>query len=313
VAVKAVGMPDRTPDVEQGVSPRELGALAFAALALALLAIAGLASSGSPWHANPAAASAPTTALRGLASVGGVVLVIALLLLWVGTPTARRSKRKRRTIVGDEFDELGTSLWTTAKTVAVLLLGLAIFCIATVPLLSRASAPFQSGAGAQPSAPARSARAVPGRPADSVNLGWLLVPVAVTFAILTPAAVVIRRRRLQRDEAMHAGETSAFGRAVRASIAALESERDPRTAILRAYARMEQAFRGVEIVRAADETASEFLARTTRRLPVSAGAAAALTERFEEARFSTHPITEANRGQALASLHRVERELAERS
>ncbi len=242
------------------------------------------------------------------------MLVIALLLLWVETPTARRSKRKRRTIAGDEFDELGTSLWTTAKTVAVLLLGLAIFCIATVPLLSRASAPLQSGAGvAHPSAPARSARNVPGRPADSVNLGWLLVPVAVTFAILTPAAVVIRRRRQERDEAMHAGETSAFGRAVRASIAALESERDPRTAILRAYARMEQAFRDVEIVRAADETASEFLARTMRRLPVSAGAAAALTERFEEVRFSTHLITEADREQALASLHRVEQELAERS
>ena len=238
--------------------------------------------------------------------------MVALLLLWVGTPTARRSKRKRRTIAGDEFDELGTSLWTTAKTVAVLLLGLAIFCVATVPLLSPTSAPLQSGAGAHPSAPAHSARNVPGRPADSVNLGWL-VPVAVTFAILTPAAVVIRRRRLRRDEAVHAGETSAFGRAVRASIAALESERDPRTAILRAYARMERAFRDVEIVRAADETASEFLARTMRQLPVSAGAAAALTERFEEVRFSTHVITEADREQALASLHRVEQELAERS
>jgi hypothetical protein len=75
---------------------------------------------------------------------------------------------------------------------------------------------------------------------------------------------------------------------------------------------MEQAFRDVEIVRAGDETASEFLARTTRRLPVSAGAAAALTERFEEVRFSTHPITEADREQALVSLHRVEHELAER-
>ena len=235
--------------------------------------------------------------------------MIALLLLWVGTPTARRSKRKRRTIAGDEFDELGTSVWTTAKTVAVLLLGLAIFCIATVPLLSRDSAPLQSGAGADPSASARSARNIPDRPADSVNLGWLLVPVVVTFAILAPAAVVIRRRRLERN-AMHAGETSAFGRAVRASIAALEAERDPRTAILRAYARMEQAFRDVEIVRARDETASEFLGRTMGRLPVSAGAAAALTERFEEVRFSTHLITEADREQALASLHRVEQELA---
>ena len=99
---------------------------------------------------------------------------------------------------------------------------------------------------------------------------------------------------------------------MRAAIAALESERDPRRAILRAYARMEQAFRDVEIVRARDETASEFLGRTMRRLPVSAGAAAALTERFEEVRYSAHQVTEADRAQALASLQRVERELGER-
>ena len=308
---KAVGMRGGTPGAEQGASRRELGALALAALALALLAVAGLASSVSPWHANRAAASAPTTVLQSLAAAGGVVLVVALLLLWVETPAEQRSKRKKRTPTGDELDELGASVWTAGKTAAVLLLGLAILLIATVPLLSRASAPLQSGAGALPSAPARSPRSEVGRPADSVNLGWLLLPIAVTLTILTPAAAVIRRRRLKRGEATHAEEASAFGRAVRASIAALESERDPRTAILRAYARMEQAFRNVEIVRAGDETASEFLARTMRRLPVSAGAAAALTERFEEVRFSSHLITEADREQALASLHRVEQELAE--
>jgi hypothetical protein len=312
VAFRAVGMRGRTPGSEQDASQHELGAVALAALALALLAVVGLASSVSPWRANGAAASAPTTALQALAAAGGVVLVVALLLLWVETPTARRPTRKKRTLAGDELDELGASLWTAGKTVAVLLLGLAIFCIATVPLLSRASAPVQNGTGADPSAPASSPRSEVSRPARSVNLGWLLLPIAVTFAILTPAAIVIRRRRLKRGEAIEAGETSALGRAVRASIAALEAERDPRTAILRAYARMEQAFEDVEIVRARDETASEFLGRTMRRLPVSAGAAAALTERFEEVRFSTHQITEADRKQALASLHRVERELAER-
>jgi hypothetical protein len=133
----------RTPGPEQDASRHELGALALAALALALLAIAGLASSVSPWHANRAAVSAPTTALHGLASVGGVLLVVALLLLWVETPTAQRWKRKKRPLSSDDLDELGTSLWTTAKTVAVVLLGVAIFCVATLPLLSRPSAPSQ--------------------------------------------------------------------------------------------------------------------------------------------------------------------------
>ena len=308
MVLRAVGMRSRTPGAAQDASARELSALALAALALALLAVAGLASSASPWHANPAAARAPATVLQGLAAAGGVVLVVALLLLWVGTPAGRQAKRKRRTHSGDELDELGASLWTAGRTAAVLLLGLAVFFLAAVSLLTRDAEPVQS-AGAPPSAPAQPPRSEVATPAESVDLGWLLLPIAVAFTILTPAAIVIRRRRLKRGEATEAGETSALGRAVRASIAALEAERDPRTAILRAYARMEQAFRDVEIVRARDETASEFLGRTIRRLPVSAGAAAALTERFEAARFSTHEITEADRKQALASLLRVEREL----
>ena len=310
VAFKAGGVRVKTPGAEQSAARPELRALALAALALALLAVVGLASSGSAWH-GPRAASAPTTALQGIAAAGGVVLVVALLLLWVETPTARPLRRKRRTLAGDEFDELGASLWAAGKTAAVVLLAVAVFCFAALPLLSRGPA-RQTPTFAHPSVPAGPPRGEGRRSADSVNLGWLLLPIAVALTILTPAAVLIRRRRLKRDEAAHAEEPGALGRAMRASIAALESERDPRKAILRAYARMEQAFWDVEIVRARDETASEFLGRTMRRLQVSAGAAAALTERFEEVRYSTHQITETDRAQALASLHRVERELRER-
>jgi Domain of unknown function (DUF4129) len=238
------------------------------------------------------------------------VLVVALLLLWVATPTARRWKRKKRPLSSDDLDELGTSVWTSARTLAVVLLAVAILCIATLPLLSGPSAPSQGLMLPRPHSPAP--------PADEgrighgpLKFGWLLLPIAVTFAILTPVAVLIRRRRLNADEEGQPEELGALG-AVRASIAALESERDPRRAILLAYAQMEQAFRNVEIVRARDETASEFLGRTTRQLPVSAGDAAVLTGRFEEARFSTHRLTEADRAQALEALRRVEGELSRR-
>jgi Domain of unknown function (DUF4129) len=293
----------KTAGAQHRASRPELRALAFAALALALLGMAGLASSASAWHSTPVAAAAPTVALRGLAVAGGVVLVVALLLIWVEIPRAP---------AGDELDELGGSLWTASKTTAVVLLALAVFCIAALPLLARPSVPSENRMDAQPSASAVPPRSERSKAAPSLNLGWLLLPIAVTFAILTPAAVLIRRRLHSQGQEADAEEPGALGRAVRASIAALESERDPRTAILRAYARMEQSFRRVEVVRARDETASEFLGRTMRQLPVSAGAATELTERFEEARFSTHRLTEADREQALASLHRVERELAER-
>ena len=282
---------------------------AFAALALALLGIAGLASSASAWHSTGVDAAAPTTALRGLAVAGGVVLVIALLLLWVEVPKATQPPRRRRRPAGDELEELGGSLWTASKTAAALLLAVAVFCIAALPLLSRPSVSSEDRTAARPPVSAGTPRSEGSKAAPSVNLGWLLLPIAVTFAILAPAAVLVRRRRHGQR---HEPDAEALGRAVQASIAALESERDPRKAILRAYARMEQSFGRVEVVRARDETASEFLGRTMGRLPVSAGAATELTERFEEARYSTHRLTEVDRGKALASLQRVERELAER-
>ena len=300
-----------TAGAPQRASRRELRAPAFAAVALALLGIAGLASSASAWHSTPVAAAAPTTALRGLALAGGVVLVVALLLIWVETPKAPPKKPRRRP-AGDELDDLGGSLWTASRTTAVVLLALAVFCIAALPLLARPSVLSEDSMRAQPPAAAGPPPSEPTQAEPSLDLGWLLLPIGVTFALLAPAAVLLRRRLHSQRQAADAEEPGALGRAVRASIAALESERDPRQAILRAYARMEQSFRRVEVVRARDETASEFLDRTMRQLPVSAGAATELTERFEEARFSTHRLTEADREQALASLHRVERELAER-
>jgi hypothetical protein len=290
----------------------ELRAPAFACLALALLGIAGLASSASPWDSAGVATDVPTTVLRSLAVAGGVVLVVALLLVWVAVPRRAPPKSKRRRPAGDELEELGGSLWTASRTAAAVLLAVAVFCIAALPLLARPSVSSEDRTASRPPLSPGPPRSNGSRAAPSLNLGWLLLPIAVTFAILAPAAVLIRRRlHGQRLEA-EGEDRGALRPAVQASIAALESERDPRTAILRAYARMEQGFRAVEVIRARDETASEFLGRTMRQLPVSADAATELTERFEEARFSTHRLTEADREQALASLQRVERELAAR-
>ena len=303
--------PEDTPHREEARPGGDLRAAALTALALALLAVAGLASSVSPWDAT-GSASTPSGALRALVAVGAVGLVVALLVLWVETPaTWRPTVKKRRAPTRDELDGVGGAVWTAGKTAAIVLLALAIFCIGTVPLLTQDEASTPTPA-ARPSTGATQPRATgSGRSAGSLDLGWLLVPVAVTLAVAAPIAVLIRRRRARTDEAVDGDTESALGRAVTASIAALESDRDPRRAILRAYAQMERAFDRVEIVRARDETSSEFLVRTTRRLPLSAPAAAALTGRFEEVRYSTHEITEADREDALASLRVVERELAE--
>ena len=281
-------------------------AAAYALCAVALAFLAGLASAASPWRSSHGARGAPEGVLHVVVALGGVALVTGLLLLWVATPAAaRRAPRKRRRPTPREFEGAGTGVWAAGKTAAIGLVAAAAICLAAWPLLTSAS---DSSPGASPTTPVTTRASGPAEHVtdrgSAVDLWWLVLPTALAFAVLAPAAVAIRRRRRRKTQT-EAGELPALARAVRSSIARLEDERDPRRAILLAYDCMEDAFGDVEVVRARDETASEFLRRAIRRLPAGADAAATLTARFEEARFSTHEIVATHRREALEALRRV--------
>jgi Domain of unknown function (DUF4129) len=89
----------------------------------------------------------------------------------------------------------------------------------------------------------------------------------------------------------------------------LALERDPRRAVIRAYARMEQVLASHGLPRAAHEAPLEYLARVLRELNVGAEAAHALTELFERAKFSQHEIDVAMKEEAIAALVRVRDDL----
>ena len=75
---------------------------------------------------------------------------------------------------------------------------------------------------------------------------------------------------------------------------------------------MEESLGEIELSRAPDETPTEFTARVLRVLGASAAAASDLTGLFEIARFSVHPMDEDDRRRAIASVRRVEAEVAPR-
>ena len=102
------------------------------------------------------------------------------------------------------------------------------------------------------------------------------------------------------------------GAGLRRSLADLGAERDPRRAVQRAYERMEESLGEIELSRAPDETPTEFTDRVLRVLGASAAAASDLTTLFEVARFSVHPMDEDDRRRAIASVRRVEAEVAPR-
>jgi hypothetical protein len=77
---------------------------------------------------------------------------------------------------------------------------------------------------------------------------------------------------------------------------------DARAAIIACYLAMEESLARAGTARASAETPDELLGRAARTLLISRGAAAQLTSLFYEARFSSHPLDDAQKGGAQKAL-----------
>ena len=89
----------------------------------------------------------------------------------------------------------------------------------------------------------------------------------------------------------------------------LRAEQDARRAVIAAYARMERVLAAHGVPRRPSEAPLEYLARALRDLDVPASAALDLTELFERAKFSPHPIDAAMKDEAIGALATVRDDL----
>ena len=96
---------------------------------------------------------------------------------------------------------------------------------------------------------------------------------------------------------------------VEGTIDDLRREEDPRRAVIAAYAQMETALAHHGLPRERSEAPFEYLTRMLRELRVRAGAALALTELFERARFSHHVIDASMKNEAIDALVAVRDDL----
>jgi hypothetical protein len=284
-------------------------AIAATAVGLLLVSLVALASGGSPLQAGDRQ-DIPDGVVRALAGAAGVLVVGLLLLVWAGTPSVGKRRRRRRRLGARDLEGIGASLSATGKAAAIVGGAIGLFLLLTLPFLAPNGAPR---AGARPE------NAVPPGPTStsapagqtSIALTWLVVGSAAALLLLAPAAVFVRRRRARAERRAVVPDAAALvGSDLRRSLADLEFERDPRLAVQRAYARMEESLDKIELSRASDETPTEFTARVLRVLGASAAAASDLTGLFEIARFSDHPMDEDDRRRAIASVRRVEAEVA---
>ena len=287
-------------------------AIAATAVGLLLVSLVALASGGSPWQAG-GRQDVPVGLVHALAAVAGALFVGSLLLVWAGTPSVEKRRRQRRRLGARDLEGLGASLSAAGKAAAIVGGAIGLFLLLTLPFLTPTATTPLGGTPGNTAPRGHATTPAPAGHPNSVSVTWLVVGSAAALLLVGPAAVVVRRRRARRERrAVVPDAAERVGSDLRRSLADLGSERDPRLAVQRAYARMEESLGEIELSRAPDETPTEFTARVLRVLGASAAAASDLTGLFEIARFSDHPMDEDDRRRAIASVRRVEAEVAPR-
>jgi uncharacterized protein DUF4129 len=291
--------------VERHLNARTGG---VAAAAAALVFAVGVGSGRSLAHVGG------QRTLVAPGSYGGDLLLLAAVAVVAGLGVIVYASGLKRRNPDDEDDRLPGRLpvpwWAEAAALAV---GLAVIA-ATVAALSvfahhpRAAQPLPAGS-------AHAGGGIQARPRTSPPsvppVHWW--GVAATAAALLAAALVAARRLRRGGDLPAAGsdEAADVHAAITLSLAEIESEPDPRRAVIRAYARMEDILGRHAVSRRPFETSLEYLRRALGSLHVSGHAAQRLAALFERAKFSPHEIGAGMKWDAIAALTAVRDELEE--
>jgi hypothetical protein len=190
--------------------------------------------------------------------------------------------------------------------------------------------------GAQPQPPARLNTLAPTQsPQPPVQTGTgssVLAPVILTIVVIVAAAVILwfvlrallknRVRNTLPDLGAvepvpaelpadpHAEDEAApaapvVHRGLRLALEALDEQREPADAVVRAWLGLQSAAEDSGVERRAAETPTEFTSRVITRVQADAAAAAQLVEVYQGVRFGGHPITPADVRAARAAIEKL--------
>jgi hypothetical protein len=139
---------------------------------------------------------------------------------------------------------------------------------------------------------------------------WLPVFVAAAGGMALLGFIGVRSIRRGRDQLMERFVLDReFEKLIDDTLDDLRAEKDPRRAIIAAYARMERLFATSGVPRAPAEAPMEYLGRALLELRASGAALGRLTGLFQWAKFSAHDVDEPMREEAIAALTQVRDEL----
>ena len=269
---------------------------AAAALLLVAIAAVGLRAGG----AFSAAGNEEILGLSGQAvywiiasaevilALAGIVLLI-LRMIWA-RKNGKPLRRQRR------------SLWW------VLLLPFFVFGLARI-LRARHAAAAAAAAAAGHGTSAKAGAAGHLR----VGNPWPLLVLFAVVALGTAALTLYRRRRAvplpPEPDLDLEPDAEPLVAALAAGARVLHEDPDPRTAIIGCYAAMERSLADAGSPPRMADTPAEVLGRATASGLVRSVPATTLTGLFRRARYSSHPMTEADRAAAIDALAQVQADL----
>lgn len=304
-----------SPSRDQGgEAPRWLIAGMAVVALVTLLAIVAVATRASyPQQLIPTPAP---LAGSGGAAVGQLAVTVLLAVVELGVVAVLVFFPYRRLA---HLGEPGPPAAQLSRSTKWRLVGLSFGLVAALLLvlflgLNRRKVPFHAhlAAGAR-GVPARLTRS-PG----SVNLaGDLLAASMLVLLIALAAGLALYVRARRQAHWRTAAELEAspnelpteLAGALEGGLDELSAGADPRAAVILAYSQMERVLGERGLVRHRFETPLEYLQRALDGLRASSSALARLTELFETARFSPHPIDGGMRQDAEDALTRLRDEL----
>lgn len=276
-------------------------------LGAALFVLLGLVAAVSRGHHVPgghAGGHAPPAGVGDyLVSIVLVLMVAALgalLYIWITERDAIAQTRARRGQKG------------TYKALAILLLiGLVAALISRTQL---ARSLHRGGNGAAHIGPGALAKlkqkTLPPSAERTPNFQWLPVFVAGAAGMAVLGYIGVRTLRRSRGALLESHLLEQhFESLVDETLDDLYAQKDPRAAIIAAYARMERLFASAGLERHPSEAPLEYLERALGELRASGTALGRLTGLFQRAKFSAHKVDEPMRSEAIEALTQVRDEL----
>ncbi|MFL5979702.1 MAG: DUF4129 domain-containing protein [Gaiellaceae bacterium] len=243
-------------------------------------------------------ADAPKLIFEYAASIAFVLFPFGVVaVLWVASVGRRQKLLEGR-----------VSKWQQFRS-------LLLICLLGLPAVFAARHFFHYDSAQQGSNPTSGASRVarrPDVPTPTAEFQWLPALLVGSIILALVAGVIVAivwRRRRGADWDEEAALSAALDEVLADTLDDLRAERDPRRAVIAAFARMEKTFAAHRVAREASETPREYVERALDRLGVSVSSVRQLTSLYERAKFSRLAIDDSMKRDAIDALAGLRAEL----